>query len=1677
MPTPMRPRPLLAALLFLSMVPAAAQLNGTYTINGGGGGDYTTFTAAVADLVSQGVSGPVLMNVAPGTYTEQVNLPAIAGTSAANTITFRGTVGDSAAVTLTYGNSPALPMNFTVRMQGADHVTFEHMTISRTVSTTNGCVVYWFTSVDPSAGIRFRSMRIIGLTTLSSAYLQNLVHHAASGAADDVLFERVRFENGDAAISWTTPTTVDDALRVTDCVMRNGRRTFYFEGFRNVLEIDRNDLSHTLGTSTVAITVNNCGMPLRFARNRMVISTPGGVGWRFTGTLATVGAPAILRNNEVIGTSAGTLGFDIINSENIHVLNNSLRTIGTCVQLTGNQTSSRLVNNALRSNGNTVRRASGTGGFAQAEHNVLFSSAVLAFWGVNCATLAALQTQTGQFANSFQQNPLFVDEFDDLHLLSGSPCLQTGLLLPEATDDMDGDPRPLPVATAPDIGADESPLCVPLAGTYIIGASGVADFPTFTAAINAMVNCGINAPVLFLVENGTYTEQIALPNVPGNSNVNTITFRGQSLNNTLVILTAVNGSTLPTVLFTGADRVTFEHLTIRRTGAAGQPGIAVDFENTVANGTTRSEYPTLRDCRISTTSTVSSAIRGISQNDERTVTIADCIITGGQIGVDLNMESELSVHITGSTFSGQGTHAIRCHSVGAGDPELYIMDNDITGPAGGGVIGILVEHNSNNLEVTGNRVLMPGAGDAALRVSANGGLFWTWVRNNMLICTGVAKGLVVDAGTTGLDISYNSISVQGSDAMEFLGAATDCRMVANALQGTGPLLRGVVGTTLAMADHNLFHTPGSEVAFWSGQARSMGCLRTVTGQHADSFRADPRFVDPLSDLHVQADSPCKGNGSPTVDPITDFDGTPRALPVGSPPDIGADEVDGACTTLAGTYLIGPSGAADFPAIGAAVNAMKGCGITGPVLFNIENGTYTEQVVMDRIKGSSAANTITFRSLAMDSTAVIWQWPHTSATHHVVALEGADHLRFEQITMRRTAGAGRSDVVLFRGTCDASNDIQVRHCRLIGSGTLTAGLGALLGNADAGSDNSGILLIHSRLLDAPLGVGWDADGDADAITIQYNIAQNCGTAVQLQRLGAAASVRGNTITLTNANATGVHLVNNSASVSVDENRLRLSGTGTGYGMLLNGNTPPAGSFISLRNNSVIGIGGNIGIQVLGSADRVDILHNSVRSNTARALWINASGGAGSRLIGNMLSSNNAVALYRIGTFTFAQAERNILHSNVAPFIATWGGDHATIAALQGATGQHTNSFNVDPRFYDPANDLRSYAMEADMGSMTIAGITVDIDGQPRDATNPDIGAYEFQPLLWDQNFNTCAPALPIISTGSGADQWIYRDRRVVARFNDNGQVLGTVNMNVYVNTAAVRQSLFGQYYLDRNWHLSTQNPITAPVNVRLFHSGDEFTTYAAADPIVNIYADAGVAHYAGLMENCQLLDNPPGNIWTPVFPAAPALEPRIQGNGGTHGYTALIGDDGELYITTMGLPLPVELISFTGERLDQECVLLEWITATEQENEGFEVWRMIEGEDAFTRVGWVDGAGHSTQMLAYAMIDPNTSEHVSYYQLRQVDHDGSVKDSQVIAVQGLSGTGSWVIAPNPARDRFSILGIADGEAMVMLIDGAGRPVREWSGTRDLSLDGIPPGLYVVRIRNTNGEAMPKRLVVQ
>jgi len=72
------------------------------------------------------------------------------------------------------------------------------------------------------------------------------------------------------------------------------------------------------------------------------------------------------------------------------------------------------------------------------------------------------------------------------------------------------------------------------------------------------------------------------------------------------------------------------------------------------------------------------------------------------------------------------------------------------------------------------------------------------------------------------------------------------------------------------------------------------------------------------------------------------------------------EVDDMYAALIGTYTIGANNA-DFQTIAQAAEALERGGVVGDVTFNIQDGTYQENVEINEILGASVNDRIIFQS--------------------------------------------------------------------------------------------------------------------------------------------------------------------------------------------------------------------------------------------------------------------------------------------------------------------------------------------------------------------------------------------------------------------------------------------------------------------------------------------------------------------------------------------------------------------------------------------------------------------------------------------------------------------------------------------------------------------------------------------
>jgi len=143
----------------------------------------------------------------------------------------------------------------------------------------------------------------------------------------------------------------------------------------------------------------------------------------------------------------------------------------------------------------------------------------------------------------------------------------------------------------------------------------------------------------------------------------------------------------------------------------------------------------------------------------------------------------------------------------------------------------------------------------------------------------------------------------------------------------------------------------------------------------------------------------------------------------------------------------------------------------------------------------------------------------------------------------------------------------------------------------------------------------------------------------------------------------------------------------------------------------------------------------------------------------------------------------------------------------------------------------------------------------------------------------------------------------------------------------------------------------------------------------------------------------------LFKSASGTNNTWSNQGGTvnstDNYVELTGIGSFSYWTLadVNAPIPVELTSFTATA-NEDGVLLNWTTATETNNSGWNIERkqIIEGQQqSWQKIGFVDGSGTTTSTKNYSFADNNLASGKYQYRLQQVDYDGTVNYSDAIEV--------------------------------------------------------------------------------
>ncbi len=244
--------------------------------------------------------------------------------------------------------------------------------------------------------------------------------------------------------------------------------------------------------------------------------------------------------------------------------------------------------------------------------------------------------------------------------------------------------------------------------------------------------------------------------------------------------------------------------------------------------------------------------------------------------------------------------------------------------------------------------------------------------------------------------------------------------------------------------------------------------------------------------------------------------------------------------------------------------------------------------------------------------------------------------------------------------------------------------------------------------------------------------------------------------------------------------------------------------------------------------------------------------------------------------------------------------------------------------------------------------------------------------------------------------------------------------------------------------------------------------------ISAMAVSGTDVYAGSQLVFKSTDN--GNNWvdsTVDLPGGNTINAFAVQGAYLFAGTTSGGISGGVFRHDLPIILPVELAAFSGSYTGS-TIELQWKTATELNNSGFQVEKKVSGQ--WKTLGFVKGAGTSNATHTYSYADKNISGGVSSYRLMQVDHNGKTHYSQTISVNA-SVVKEFALRqnyPNPFNPSTVIsFDLPEASQVTLKVyDSIGREVatliNEYrpAGTYEQQFDlgRLASGLYIYRLNS-------------
>jgi hypothetical protein len=529
-------------------------------------------------------------------------------------------------------------------------------------------------------------------------------------------------------------------------------------------------------------------------------------------------------------------------------------------------------------------------------------------------------------------------------------------------------------------------------------------------------------------------------------------------------------------------------------------------------------------------------------------------------------------------------------------------------------------------------------------------------------------------------------------------------------------------------------------------------------------------------------------------------------------------------------------------------------------------------------------------------------------------------------------------------------------------------------------------------------------------------------------------------------------------------------GVGYDYVGNLGNNPMGIYlfgtqsgVNVYNNSInlygntlnLGLAMSIGIG-LGTGTSADIRNNNIVNN----LGLSGSTGYGSCAIyaqtdNTQFTDINYNNYYVNPSGTGVKAIGKLSTTTTATIITDWSA----------ATGKDQFSINADPGFTSSTNlqpDVNNVnCWNINAGALPLSSVTTDINNNSRSTSVVngacDIGAYEFTPVVSAGNLTLSGS----IIDGGITNLKFAGTTLASITWHANGGTLPSSITAVFQPGVNPSNLLSGSQYANENFSIST-------LGGSGFHYDIVYRYNLARQGTIVSESLFRIAEYSA-------------STWT-QYPSTPNTNTKTITDTSLNSFNTYTFGDGSA-------PLPVNFTSFTSNVTGRD-VKLNWTTASENNNAGFEIQRTEINiqNSGWVKTGYVNGSGTKNTPTNYTFTDARLNSGKYNYRLKQIDYNGNFAFENLANVIEIGIPSKFNISQNYPNPFNPVTKIDyelpfDSKVNIRIYDISGREIQKLVNeqkpagfyTVNLNAENLASGMYFYRIEaNGNNQNYTKTM---